>query len=63
MGDVEDCCHSQLLQEWEVAGVLGTAQDQVRENLGWRSIAVRVIVGWSRLELQFPLMRGGEGDR
>ena len=63
MGDVEDCRHSQLLQEWEVAGVLGTAQDQVRENLSRRSIAVRVIVSWSRLELQFPLMRGGEGDR
>ena len=54
VGDIEDCSHPHLLQHREVAGVFGTAQHQVRQDVHRRAVAVRVIISRCRLELQFP---------
>ena len=51
VGDIEDSSHPQLPEREQVAGVLGTPQDEVGQEIYWRSVAIGVIY-WSRLE--FP---------
>jgi hypothetical protein len=58
---VQHCGHSEMLQCWQITRVFSTAQDEIRQYLHWRSIAVTVING-GRLQFQLPLNARVEGD-